>query len=61
MLTGEGYQSGCYVKPALAEVKNNYNVVQKETFAPILYLMKYDNLEDAIKMQNDVPQVCPLQ
>ena len=56
VLTGEGYQSGCYVKPALAEVKNNYNVVQKETFAPILYLMKYDNLEDAIKMQNDVPQ-----
>ena len=56
VLTGDGYQSGCYVKPALAEVKNNYNVVQKETFAPILYLMKYDKLEDAIKMQNDVPQ-----
>ena len=37
-------------------MKNNYNVVQKETFAPILYLMKYDKLEDAIKMQNDVPQ-----
>ena len=56
VLTGERYSSGCYVKPALAEVNNKYNVVQKETFAPILYLMKYDKLEDAINMQNDVPQ-----
>ena len=56
VLTGDSYDSGCYVKPALAEVKNGYAVVQKETFAPILYLMKYDKLEDAINMQNDVPQ-----
>ena len=56
VLNGDDYGSGCYVKPALAEVKNDYAVVQKETFAPILYLMKYDKLEDAITMQNDVPQ-----
>jgi aldehyde dehydrogenase (NAD+) len=56
VLSGDGYNSGCYVKPALAEVENKYAVVQKETFAPILYLMKYDELENAINMQNDVPQ-----
>ena len=56
VLNGDDYSSGCYVKPALAEVKNDYAVVQKETFAPILYLMKYEKLEDAITMQNDVPQ-----
>lgn len=56
VLQGEGYQSGCYVKPCIAEVENHYNVVQHETFAPILYLMKYRDLEEAITMQNDVPQ-----
>ena len=40
----------------MVEAENKFDVVQKETFAPILYLMKYDDLEDAINMQNDVPQ-----
>ena len=55
-LKGEGYESGCYVRPAVAEAKNHYAIVQNETFAPILYLLKYSNLDDAIEMQNDVPQ-----
>ena len=56
VLEGKDYASGCYVKPCIAEVKNSYEIVQHETFAPILYLMKYKKLEDAIAMQNDVPQ-----
>jgi len=56
VLDGKEFKSGCYVKPCIAEVENSYEIVQHETFAPILYLMKYKNLEDAIAMQNDVPQ-----
>jgi aldehyde dehydrogenase (NAD+) len=56
VMDGEGYESGCYVKPALAEVQNHFEIVQEETFAPILYLMKYSDVEEAIAMQNDVPQ-----
>ncbi|MBS1549912.1 MAG: aldehyde dehydrogenase family protein [Bacteroidetes bacterium] len=56
VLSGEGYESGCYVKPCIAEVENHFSIVQHETFAPILYLMKYSDLEQAIAMQNDVPQ-----
>jgi len=56
VLQGEGYESGCYVRPCIAEVDNSYAIVQHETFAPILYLMKYSNLDEAIAMQNDVPQ-----
>ena len=57
VLEGSGYESGCYVKPAIAEAKNNFAIVQHETFAPILYLIKYSgDLENAIKIQNDVPQ-----
>ena len=56
VLKGKEYDSGCYVKPCIAEVKNSYEIVQHETFAPILYLMKYKKLEEAIEMQNDVPQ-----
>ncbi|MES2417437.1 MAG: aldehyde dehydrogenase family protein [Bacteroidota bacterium] len=56
VLTGDEYTSGCYVKPCIAEVKNDYKIVQHETFAPILYLMKYKTLEEAIAMQNGVPQ-----
>lgn len=56
VLTGENYGSGCYVKPCIAEVKNEYEIVQHETFAPILYLMKYTTLDEAIGMQNGVPQ-----
>lgn len=55
-LTGEAYHSGCFVKPCVAEVENHYEIVQEETFAPILYLIKYKTLEEAIALQNDVPQ-----
>jgi aldehyde dehydrogenase (NAD+) len=57
VLTGEGYESGCYVKPAIVAAENHYPVVQHETFAPILYVMKYSGgVENAIKIQNGVPQ-----
>lgn len=56
VLSGEGYESGCYVRPAVYEVENHYQIVQHETFGPILYLIKYKNLDDAINIQNDVPQ-----
>ncbi len=56
VLEGPGYESGCYVKPCIAEVENHYSIVQHETFAPILYLIKYKNIEEAIALQNDVPQ-----
>lgn len=56
ILEGKNFESGCYVKPCIAEVKNSFEIVQHETFAPILYLIKYKKLEDAIAMQNDVPQ-----
>ena len=56
VLSGAGYESGCYVKPCIAEVTNDLPIVQHETFAPILYLMKYTNIDDAIDMQNGVPQ-----
>ena len=55
-LSGNQYQSGCYVKPAIYEVKNEFSIVQDETFAPILYLIKYSNLDEAIRIQNNVPQ-----
>ena len=56
VLKGKGYESGCYVKPCIAEAKNNFAIVQHETFAPILYIMKYKTLDEAIAMQNGVPQ-----
>jgi aldehyde dehydrogenase (NAD+) len=56
VLSGPGYESGCYVRPCIAEVENDFNIVQQETFAPILYIMKYSELEEAIAMHNDVPQ-----
>ncbi|MDW3194151.1 MAG: aldehyde dehydrogenase family protein [Cytophagales bacterium] len=56
VLSGEGYESGCYVKPAIYEVQNEYDIVCNETFAPILYLIRYNELDEAIHMQNDVPQ-----
>jgi aldehyde dehydrogenase (NAD+) len=56
VLKGRGFESGCYVNPCIAEAKNNYAIVQHETFAPILYIMKYKTLDEAIAMQNGVPQ-----
>ncbi len=56
VLEGEGYESGCYVKPVIIEAENHYSIVQDETFAPVLYIMKYSELEEAIEMQNGVKQ-----
>lgn len=55
-LTGKGYESGCYVKPCVAEAQPGYKIVQHETFAPILYLLKYKTIDEAIAIQNEVPQ-----
>lgn len=51
-----GYENGFYVKPAIVEIKNHYPVVQKETFAPILYIIEYNTFEQALEFHNDVPQ-----
>ncbi len=57
VLTGEGYESGCYVKPAIAEAQPHFEIVQHETFAPVLYLLKYSgDVENAIDIQNGVVQ-----
>jgi aldehyde dehydrogenase (NAD+) len=56
VITGEGFESGCYVKPVIAEVQNHYHIVQEETFAPILYIMKYSTIEEAVSLQNGVKQ-----
>ncbi|CAN5486570.1 aldehyde dehydrogenase family protein [soil metagenome] len=56
VMQGEGFESGCYVNPCIIEAKNSFHIVQEETFAPILYLMKYKTVAEAIEMQNDVPQ-----
>ena len=56
LVKGKGFESGCYVKPCVIEAKNSFKIVQHETFAPILYIMKYKTLNEAIAMQNDVPQ-----
>jgi aldehyde dehydrogenase (NAD+) len=55
-LTGENFESGCYVKPCIAEVQPDNPVLQTETFAPVLYIMKYQTLDQAIAIQNNVPQ-----
>ncbi len=56
LLTGEGYDSGCYVQPAIVEMSAHTNIVKKETFAPILYVLPYETLDEAIALQNAVPQ-----
>jgi L-aminoadipate-semialdehyde dehydrogenase len=57
VLQGKGYESGCYVSPAIVEAQNHYEIVQEETFAPILYLIKYKkDIDDAIALQNGVVQ-----
>ncbi len=56
VLEGDNYSSGCYVKPVIAEVTNDMEIVQHETFAPILYLIKYSTIEEAIATQNNVAQ-----
>ncbi len=56
VLSGKEYKSGCYVQPAVYEAKNEMPIVQHETFAPILYIMKYNTIDEAIALQNGVPQ-----
>lgn len=57
VLEGAGYESGCYVVPAICEAENHFEIVQEETFAPILYLIKYSgDVENAIEIHNDVVQ-----
>ena len=56
ILEGIGFESGCYVKPCIGEVEASFKIVKHETFAPILYIMKYKTLEEAIQIQNNVPQ-----
>jgi aldehyde dehydrogenase (NAD+) len=56
VLQGRGYESGCYVKPTVAVVQNDFEIVQTETFAPILYLIRYSSIEEAIDLQNGVKQ-----
>lgn len=57
VLSGEGYESGCYVRPAIAEAENSFEIVQHETFAPVLYLIKYSGeVDNAIEIQNGVAQ-----
>ena len=56
VLEGDGYDSGCYVKPVIIEAENHYEIVQDETFAPILYVMKYSTIDEAIALQNGVKQ-----
>tara|TARA_B100001765_G_scaffold181936_1_gene125645 strand:- start:150 stop:1472 length:1323 start_codon:yes stop_codon:yes gene_type:complete len=57
ILEGEGYESGCYVKPAIAEAENHFEIVQHETFAPVLYIMKYKgDVGNALDLQNGVRQ-----
>jgi len=55
-LTGEGYEAGTYVVPAIAEAENHFQIVQEETFAPLLYLIKYKDFDEALRLHNDVPQ-----
>jgi aldehyde dehydrogenase (NAD+) len=56
ILQGDGFESGCYVKPCIAEAQPKFKIVQHETFAPILYLLKYKDMDEAIAIQNGVPQ-----
>ncbi len=56
VLEGKGYESGCYVKPCIAEARPDFKIVEHETFAPILYLLKYRTIDEAIAIQNGVPQ-----
>ncbi len=56
VMEGEGFENGTYVRPAVCVAENHYEIVQHETFAPILYLIKYKTLDEAIQLHNDVKQ-----
>ncbi len=55
-LEGDPYPGGCYVTPCIAAARNDMQIVQEETFAPILYVIPYNRFEDALRLHNDVPQ-----
>ena len=55
-LSGGIYDTGTYVRPCICEVENSAPVVEKETFAPILYMIRYETMEQAVQFNNDVPQ-----
>jgi aldehyde dehydrogenase (NAD+) len=55
-LDGDKYPGGCYVTPCIAAARNEYKIVQDETFAPILYIITYKTLDEAIALHNGVPQ-----
>lgn len=56
VLQGKDFASGCYVNPCIIEMHDQTDIVTQETFAPILYIMKYKQLDEAISMHNKVPQ-----
>jgi aldehyde dehydrogenase (NAD+) len=56
VLAGDGFESGCYVRPCIAEAAADKPIVSEETFAPILYLLSYGTIDEAIAIQNGVPQ-----
>jgi aldehyde dehydrogenase (NAD+) len=56
VLKGKGFESGCYVKPCIIEANRKMKIIQQETFAPILYIMSYKTLEEAISINNEVSQ-----
>jgi aldehyde dehydrogenase (NAD+) len=56
LLTGDAWPGGCYVKPCIATARNEFPIVQEETFAPILYVIPYQTLDEAIRLHNGVPQ-----
>jgi len=56
VLSGAGYEGGCYVEPCVVKARPDMQIVQEETFAPILYAIEFDTVDDAIRIQNDVPQ-----
>jgi aldehyde dehydrogenase (NAD+) len=55
-LSGEAFESGCYVSPTVAIVESHWPIVQQETFAPLLYIIPYDTIDRAIAIQNGVKQ-----
>jgi len=56
LLQGPGFEGGCYVKPCIVKAKRDMPIVQEEIFAPILYLIEVENVDEAIDVHNDVPQ-----
>ncbi|HKJ44704.1 MAG TPA: aldehyde dehydrogenase family protein [Balneolales bacterium] len=56
VLSGNGYENGQYVVPAICEAEKDFDIIQEETFAPILYLIKYSDLDEALEIHNGVVQ-----